>query len=138
MAAQIEKMRTDDEELGLPWGMIRTKGHQLWFLEHLELLIYSWATAGVQVTELGVWMLTLTQAEPTFMLLHCCSAPSLNFIIMEIRYHLMICKRNGDSISILSYSLGLMNTHCIQCTELPCSPRVRPRSHVMQFYLVEE
>ena len=40
-------MWTNHEELGLPWGMIRTKGHQLWFLEHLEWLIYAWATAGV-------------------------------------------------------------------------------------------
>ena len=50
LAAQIQKMWTDDEELVLPRGMFWTKWHQLWFLEHPEWLISAWAAAGVQVT----------------------------------------------------------------------------------------
>ena len=52
-AAQIEKISswTDDEELSSPGGIIRTEGHQYWFLEHPEWLISARAAARVQVTE---------------------------------------------------------------------------------------
>ena len=84
LAAQIEK-RWTDEELGLPGGIIRTKGHQYWFLEHPKWLISPWARVQVTedckiqyrmlqtfwerqkemvLTQLGVWMLTLPPAEP--------------------------------------------------------------------------
>ena len=51
LAAQIEKMRTDDEELGSPGGIIWTKGHQYWYLEHPNWLISAWAAARVQLVQ---------------------------------------------------------------------------------------
>ena len=48
---QIEKMLTDDKELGSTGGIILTKGHQYWFLERPKWLISAWAAAHVEVIE---------------------------------------------------------------------------------------
>ena len=44
-------MWTDDEEFGSPGEIIRTKGHQSWFLEHPKWLISALAAARVEATE---------------------------------------------------------------------------------------
>ena len=45
LAAQIDKMWTDDQELGSPRWIMQKKGHQspVWFLEHPEWLTFTWS-----------------------------------------------------------------------------------------------